>query len=486
MLRQRFRRSLAIAVAAFFGVGLLVGAATSASAAAPSPAAASAAVLMQTFDSDNGRIGGGWWESATALSAILTYEQATGDKQYEYAMTQAYAKNGSFTNQYIDDTGWWALAWMQAYDVTGNANYLNIAKTNVNYMHTFWDTKCGGGGVYWKNDRKYKATISNELFLAASAGLHNRIPGDSQYLGWANDEWNWLKNGSGLLLSSNQLRDGVTVSDCSYSNVELTYNQGTILYGLVELNRATGDGSLLTTAKNIASATIANKSRNGVLTEGCEPGCSHDLSGMKGIFMRYLRILATAAKTTQYDGFMTSTANSILAYDTNGAGQQGVAYTGPFANWSYLTQTSALEALVAAGTRISVPLPTGSGVLKGQESGRCVDVPGGNQANGTAPALWDCNNGANQTWTSTSSKQLTVFGGKCLDAVGHGTANGTKVDIWDCNGGLNQQWTLTADGTVVGVESGKCLDATGHGTANGTLLQIWTCNGGANQKWSRI
>ena len=150
-----------------------------------------------------------------------------------------------------------------------------------------------------------------------------------------------------------------------------------------------------------------------------------------------------------------------------------------------------IQQVLAAGW-VANPVSTpgtgcsGSGsVLRGQESGRCADVPGGAQTNGTAVALWDCNGGANQRWTATASRQLQVYGTKCLDATGGGTADGTAVIIWDCTGGSNQQWTVNSDGTVVGVGSGKCLDANAHGTANGTRLQLWTCNGGANQKWSR-
>ncbi|WNV82990.1 ricin-type beta-trefoil lectin domain protein [Umezawaea sp. Da 62-37] len=124
-----------------------------------------------------------------------------------------------------------------------------------------------------------------------------------------------------------------------------------------------------------------------------------------------------------------------------------------------------------------------SGILKGQESGLCADVPGQSQTNGTAVALWDCNGGANQTWTATPAKQLKVYGTKCLDAGG--TANGTAVRINDCTGSTAQQWTVNSDGSVVNTGSGTCLDVTGHGTANGTALVIWGCNGGANQKWAR-
>jgi lysophospholipase L1-like esterase len=143
-----------------------------------------------------------------------------------------------------------------------------------------------------------------------------------------------------------------------------------------------------------------------------------------------------------------------------------------------------IQTVIAAGW-VKEPVTISTGPLKGQESGRCADVPGASQTNGTRLALWDCNGGTNQKWTATASKQLTVYGTKCLDANGNGTADGTAVQIWDCNGTTAQQWTVNSDGTIVGAGSGKCLDANGHGTANGTLLQLWTCNGGSNQKWSR-
>lgn len=131
------------------------------------------------------------------------------------------------------------------------------------------------------------------------------------------------------------------------------------------------------------------------------------------------------------------------------------------------------------------PPPVLTGPLRGEESGRCVDVPGLSQTNGTVVTLYDCNGGANQIWTATASGQLTVYGSKCLDVSGGGTADGTAVLIWDCKPGDNQEWTLNGDGSIVGVGSGKCLDATGHRTGNGTPLEIWTCNGGTNQTWSR-
>jgi hypothetical protein len=126
-----------------------------------------------------------------------------------------------------------------------------------------------------------------------------------------------------------------------------------------------------------------------------------------------------------------------------------------------------------------------TGVLRGQASGRCVDVPGATQNNSTQVTLYDCNGGTNQSWTTTPTHQLMVYGTKCLDVRTSGTTDGTPVQIYDCNGTGAQTWTLNTDGTITNTGSGKCLDATAHGTTNGTLLQIWTCNGGTNQKWTR-
>jgi hypothetical protein len=122
--------------------------------------------------------------------------------------------------------------------------------------------------------------------------------------------------------------------------------------------------------------------------------------------------------------------------------------------------------------------------IAGTQSGRCVDVTGITTTNGTQVQLWDCNGQTNQAWTSTTARQLMVYGTRCLDASGQGTANGTPVIIWDCSGQANQQWNINANGTITGVQSGLCLDASGQGTANGTKLQLWACNGQANQQWS--
>ena len=124
----------------------------------------------------------------------------------------------------------------------------------------------------------------------------------------------------------------------------------------------------------------------------------------------------------------------------------------------------------------------GSGPIRGVASGRCVDVTGVSTADGTQVQIWDCNGQTNQTWSSTSSGEIRVYGNKCLDAAG--TGNGAKVQIYGCWGGDNQKWRVNSDGSIQGVQSGLCLDAVGSGTGNGTQLQLYSCWGGNNQKWT--
>jgi alpha-galactosidase len=128
------------------------------------------------------------------------------------------------------------------------------------------------------------------------------------------------------------------------------------------------------------------------------------------------------------------------------------------------------------------PPPASSFRLRGEASGRCLDVNQASSANGTQMLLWDCHSNANQQFTQ-NGQALQVLG-KCLDAPNNAGA-GTRVQIWDCTGGANQRWNLNTNGTISNAQTGLCLDANGAGTANGTAVIVWSCHGGANQRWSR-
>jgi lysophospholipase L1-like esterase len=141
-----------------------------------------------------------------------------------------------------------------------------------------------------------------------------------------------------------------------------------------------------------------------------------------------------------------------------------------------------VQAADAAGW-LKAPVPTGGAVQSGI-AGKCLDVSGGSNADGTVAQIWSCN-GSNAQWWSAYADGTLRAEGKCLDATGAATANGTKIEIWDCNGGGNQVWQAYNGGYRNPV-SGRCLDDPGLSTTDGTQLVLWDCNGGANQKWTTL
>ena len=78
-------------------------------------------------------------------------------------------------------------------------------------------------------------------------------------------------------------------------------------------------------------------------------------------------------------------------------------------------------------------------------------------------------------WTMPNA-QIRHATGKCLDVEGNNNANGTRVWLWDCHGGPAQRWTMYPDGTIR-TPYGRCLDAYDN------KLTIWDCNNSPQQRW---
>lgn len=131
---------------------------------------------------------------------------------------------------------------------------------------------------------------------------------------------------------------------------------------------------------------------------------------------------------------------------------------------------------------VAPPVPVAMHLV-GDQSGRCLDVTGGGQDDGTPVSIFSCAGGAaNQLWTQQPDGTLTVYRGKCLDTL-QGPVEGSVAGVRGCSGGAGQQWRLDPNGAIVGVQSGLCLDVNNMNTANGAKVTLWHCNGGSNQKW---
>ena len=348
-------RAVAVtAVALAVAATVLAALTASAMASRQSPLKAAVAQLFTSYGVNTGLIGSTWWQAAVALSTVETYAQTTGDTTYDAAIQEAFALNsgGKFENTSDDDTAWWGLAWLQAYELTRNTSYLSMAQTDADYIHQGWDSTCGGGVWWQRNPRSYKNAITNELFLELTAWLHNTIRGDTKYLTWAKAEWSWFDQ-SGMINKHNLINDGLNDGCKNNGQATWTYNQGVILAGLAQLYQATGNSALLTEAERLASAAISHLAVGGVLTEPCKTDACADQFGtsaqsFKGIFVRDLKVLAVTAHTTQFNAFFTAQARSIEARDTSAQHQFGVYWAGPIDGLTSSSQASALDALVAS------------------------------------------------------------------------------------------------------------------------------------------
>lgn len=327
-------------------------------------------VLMGSYDPNKAWFPSSWWNSAVALQTIGDYMQRTGDRRYLAQLDSTFEKDkgvfpggvlsgdpllGNFTSRAIDDSGWWGLAWVQAYDLTRNPKYLDMAVTIANYVNGYWDTSTCGGGVWWNAERTYKNAVTNGLWIRLTAELHNRIPGDTLWLTRARTAWAWFQ-GSGMINANGLVNDGLTDTCTNNGQNVWSYNQGLAIGGGLELWRATKDSSILASVQRLADAAIGPNAlvTNGVLAETCDvttQTCDDNAKQFKGIFMRYWTDLVDTTHDPRYAAFLAQQAESIWNNDRDAAGRLGTRWSGATSDdhpnvFDWRTQASALSALI--------------------------------------------------------------------------------------------------------------------------------------------
>lgn len=110
-----------------------------------------------------------WWQSGIMLTALA--ELCSLDSGYNgtyfntfgttYSTAPGYGGYTGFIDQYDDDEGWWGVAWLAAYDLTKNPDYLNLA---INIEKDIAGNKASCGGIIWEKGGNYLASIANGKF----------------------------------------------------------------------------------------------------------------------------------------------------------------------------------------------------------------------------------------------------------------------------------------------------------------------------------
>jgi len=312
----------------------------------------------------------GWWNAANALETIIDYSSLNSTQQYYPVIANCFnrLKGTNFLRPWYDDEGWWALAWVKAYDLTYDNDYLAMAQSIFDDIAKGWDNSTCGGGVWWQKPNHYKSAIANELFLMLAARLYLRTTTEA-YLQWMQKEVQWFL-GSGLINAQSLINDGLDGNCKNNGGTTWTYNQGVILGALVEsfkcASTPAGGGLLgtdgynyLTQAQNIADAAITHLvDQQGILAEPCEAhgNCDGNQSLFKGIFIRNLVYLYQTLDENadapnvydRYQQFIVKNADTIWANNRTSDYKFGMRWSGPIDSADASRQTSAMHCFNAA------------------------------------------------------------------------------------------------------------------------------------------
>ncbi|MCR5737533.1 MAG: carbohydrate-binding protein [Eubacterium sp.] len=273
----------------------------------------------------NNSLGWGFWSVAEVMEAMLDGYELTGNASYremfEGTWRDFIARNSEnwSGNAYNDDITWAALAACRAYMMFGDSKYLEIAKNNFDLMYNRASTYTINGvqtGVLRWCEESDKRGTSNGCINgpAIVCACHLAIAtGDDGYWEKAKKIYEAQRNSNLYVAEGN---DAGYVRDCIKSDGSVqngwcsTYNQGTYLGGAVMLYNHYGDQKYATDADNIVNYTMNHLCYNRILKE--ENTNSGDLSGFRGILVRYMRMYILERDKNDYLDFFKK--NAIIAW----------------------------------------------------------------------------------------------------------------------------------------------------------------------------
>ncbi len=315
---------------------------------------ATADTLQAAYNPTTGLFDGtGWWNSANGITALADASRVLHLRSYDATfantLTAAQHRFPGFLNEFYDDEGWWALAWLDVYSLRHEPRYLHMAETIFADMTGGWSSDCGGG-IWWKKNEHYKNAIANELFLAVAVGLAREHAGQQRAadLEWAKREEQWFV-ASGMLNEKGLVNDGLDAACHNNGRTTWSYNQGVLLLGLTGYSELTRQPEARTLATRVALAANAQLTDSGrVLHDPCEPHCGADGVQFKGIFFRDLMPLLASAPSSVLAGLVQANADSVWNRARTTGNQFSTNWAGPPVDDGTGSLISALDVLNAA------------------------------------------------------------------------------------------------------------------------------------------
>jgi hypothetical protein len=150
-------------------------------------------------------------------------------------------------NAYLDDNGWWGLAYLDAYRATKNVRWLWDAERALDFMDRYgWDT-AGGGGMWWDlaHEKKTSEPLAAGALIAAELyAITKFVPylkTAKKYIAWAD-------------ANTRNPRQGMLYGRSATDLTVMDYVEGMMAAAHAELCAATGVKTWCTRAEQIADA----------------------------------------------------------------------------------------------------------------------------------------------------------------------------------------------------------------------------------------
>lgn len=271
---------------------------------------------------------GGWWGDAEMFEVVLDAYETTGDPAHEIMFRELYKnfifrhKSNWLNNAFNDDIAWMVIASVRGYLMFGESTYLAYAKNNFDQMYA--RALLPSGMLRWKETTETRN------------GTNSCINGPAEvaacYLGMALGDESYYEKAKSLYAlqrkylyapATGQVYDSfswINNTPSNYNYWASTYNQGTFLGAAVMLYNHYGDKQYKDDAEAIMKYTAQHLCDENGIIKVCQVA-SGDLSGFKGILMRYVRRYIVDFQKTEYVDWMQK--NALHAY--NNRNSVGVA-----------------------------------------------------------------------------------------------------------------------------------------------------------------
>jgi predicted alpha-1,6-mannanase (GH76 family) len=236
-------------------------------------------VAWHTKTTDGGQAD--YWMQAEQLEMVLDAYERTKTPERLVMFTNLFrgflANHGRTweRNEYNDDIMWMVIACTRAHLLTGNAEFLEVARLNFDLCYARAASTNLGGGLWWKTDNRSKNACVNGPG-AIAAFLLGRATGEPAYFTKATNTFLWLR-ATLFEPTTGKVYDAIRTNG-RIARFSLTYNQGTFV-GAANFLGFTNEARLA------ALYTMNQLCRDGYLPAADENG---DGGGFNGIGVRWI------------------------------------------------------------------------------------------------------------------------------------------------------------------------------------------------------